>query len=114
MMLSEPLTRSPIRLAGFLEKVYERAMIRELKLRGYGVRSQASYSVMYKGISVGDYFAELIVEERLVVELKCADNLSNEHMAQCINYLRASGLGLALLINFQRPKVQWRRVVHNW
>jgi GxxExxY protein len=98
---------------GFLERVYERALARELGLRGRTVVQQASYSVMYKGGLVGDYLADLIVDSKLVVELKCVDQFAAEHMAQCINYLKASGLRIALLINFQRSKVQWKRVVLN-
>jgi GxxExxY protein len=100
--------------SGFLEKVYERALIRELVLRGHHVKAQASYSVRYKDTIVGQYFADLIVDGRLVVELKCADQLCKEHMAQCINYLKASGLQIALLVNFQRPKILWKRVVYNF
>lgn len=99
---------------GFLEKVYERALMRELTLRGRRVKPQASYTVMYKDASIGKYFADLIVEGKLVVELKCAEQLSKEHMAQCINYLRASGLCIALLVNFQRPKLQWKHIVLNF
>jgi GxxExxY protein len=54
-----------------------------------------------------------VVEDRLLVEVKWVEQFSNEHVAQCINYLKASGLHLALLINFRRPNVEWRRVVHN-
>jgi GxxExxY protein len=96
---------------GFLEKVYERALARELRLRGLAVTTQNSYAIMYKGENVGDYFADLIVEGRLVIELKCVEKFANEHLAQCLNYLKASGLPQALLINFQRPKVEWRRIV---
>ena len=60
---------------------------------------------------MGEYMADLVVEEKLIVELKCVDRFANEHLAQCINYLKASGLGVALLINFQRPKVEWKRVL---
>ena len=98
---------------GFLEKVYERALQRELKLRGRVVKTQASYSIMYKGGMVGEYFADLVVDNRLVVELKCVEQLSKEHMAQCINYLKASGMRIALLINFERSKVHWKRIVNN-
>lgn len=87
-------------------------MAKELASRGYKVRSQTVLPVTYKGELVGEYAADLIVEDRLVVELKCAECLANEHLAQCINYLRASGLSLALLINFQRPKVEWKRIVY--
>jgi GxxExxY protein len=71
-----------------------------------------AFQVDYKGERVGSYAADLIVENRLLVELKCVDHFSNEHLAQCINYLKASGLRLALLINFQRPKVEWKRIVY--
>ena len=97
--------------AGFLEKVYQRALLRELSLRGIRATAEASFAITYKGHSVGEYFADLLIEDELVVELKCAERLANEHMAQCLNYLRASGLTLCLLVNFQKPKVEWKRIV---
>ena len=97
--------------AGFLEKVYERALLRELRLRGIRVTGQAPVPVSYKGQNVGVYFADLLVEDELVVELKCVERLANEHTAQCLNYLKASGRSVCLLVNFQRPKVEWRRIV---
>ncbi len=66
----------------------------------------------YKGQCVGEYFADLIVEDSLVVELKCTERLSKEHTAQCLNYLRATGRTLCLLVNFQKPKIEWRRIVY--
>lgn len=96
---------------GFLEKVYERAMLRELHLRGSVVRPQASIPVRYKGEPIGEYFADLLIEEQVIVELKCVEAFSPEHAAQCLNYLKASGLTTCLLINFQRPRVEWRRIV---
>ena len=98
--------------AGFLEKVYERALAREVAARGLSVCTQVSYPVLYKGQAVGEYFADLVVENQLLIELKCVEQFSNEHMARCINYLKASGLRLALLINFQKPKVEWKRIVY--
>jgi len=97
--------------AGFLEKVYERALLQELALRGISAIPQASFAVIYKGQSVGEYFADILVEDELVVELKCVERLGNEHTAQCLNYLRASGRRFCLLVNFQRPKVEWKRIV---
>ena len=97
--------------AGFLEKVYQRALLRELSLRGIRVTAEASFAVLYKGYPVGEYFADLLVEDVLVVELKCAERLANEHTAQCLNYLRASGRTVCLLVNFQKPKVEWKRIV---
>ena len=99
--------------AGFLEKIYERALMEELIARGVPVKAQAPFPVTYKGKHIGTYSADLLVEDRLLVEVKCVDGFSNEHLAQCINYLKASGLHLALLINFRRPRVEWRRVVHD-
>ena len=99
--------------AGFLEKIYERALIEELGLRGIRVKAQAPFPVAYKGKHIGTYSADLLVEDCLLVEVKCVDGFSNEHLAQCINYVKASGLHLALLINFRRPRVEWRRVVHD-
>jgi len=74
---------------------------RSLRHPGY---RRASFTVTYKSHSVGEYFADLLVEDVLVVELKCAERLSSEHTAQCINYLRASGRTVCLLVNFNKPK----------
>jgi GxxExxY protein len=98
--------------AGFLEKVYERALLQELAVRGLKAKAQAPFSILYKGHPVGDYLADILVEDRLIIELKCVDQFSNEHIAQCINYLKASGKKLALLINFQKPKMEWKRIVY--
>jgi len=97
--------------AGFLEKVYERALLTELRIRGMRAAGQVSFAVAYKGQPVGDYFADILVEDELVLELKCVERIGNEHMAQCLNYLRASGHRVCLLVNFQRPKVEWKRVL---
>jgi GxxExxY protein len=98
---------------GFLEKVYERAMARELAGRGLSIRTQVSYPVSYKGHCVGEYCADMVVDGQLVIELKCVDKFGNEHLAQCLNYLKASGLSSALLVNFQHPKVEWRLVARS-
>src|SRR4051812_9806064 len=97
--------------AGFLEKDYERALLRELAVRGVNAKAQVSFPVCYKGLCVGEYVPDLVVEGKVIVELKCVDRLANEHLAQCINYLKASGFPVALLINFQRPKVEWKRIL---
>lgn len=97
--------------AGFLEKVYERALIKELALRGISSVPQVPYQVSYKGNIIGEYIADAVVDGRLLLEIKCVNMLGKEHLAQSLNYLRASGLSLALLINFQPSKVVWLRVV---
>ena len=100
--------------AGFLEKLYERALMSELILRGMAVHSQVVYPVSYKGSIVGEFMSDLVVEDRLIVELKCVDRFAPIHLAQCLSYLQASRLTLALLINFQHPKVECRRVVREF
>jgi GxxExxY protein len=100
--------------SGFLEKVYERALVLELRSRGIRTEAQAAIRVLYKGETVGDYYVDLLVEDKLIVELKCVDSFTNEHMAQTLNYLRASNHRIALLVNFQHSKVEWRRVVYNF
>ena len=96
---------------GFLERVYERALIRELALRGVNAKAQVSFPVCYKGQCIGEYVADLVIEEKVIVELKCVDRFANQHLAQCINYLKASHLRVALLVNFQNPRVEWKRVL---
>jgi GxxExxY protein len=100
--------------AGFLEKVYERALLRELGLRGIHTAAQVSFVVTYKGHSVGEYYADILVEDVLVVELKCVEHLASEHIAQCLYYLHASGRTVCLLVNFHKPKVEWKRIVHQF
>jgi len=96
--------------SGFLEKLYQRALVSELTLRGFPAVTQATYPVSYKGQLIGEYQPDLVVENILIVELKCVDRFAPTHLAQCLSYLQASGLTLALLLNFQHPKVQCRRV----
>ena len=73
--------------------------------------SQVPFSVLYKGHCVGEYFADILVEGELVVELKCVERLTGEHTAQCLNYLKASGKQLCLLFNFQKSRLDVKRVV---
>ncbi len=96
---------------GFLERIYEGALMIELQLRGIQVARQVRFPVSYKGKYIGDYYADLVVEGEVLVELKCVDRLGNVHLAQCLNQLKASGLSVCLLVNFDKPKVEFRRVV---
>ena len=96
---------------GFLEKVYENALGHELRKSGLAVEQQASMKVHYDGVEVGDYIADLVVNGSLVVELKACKTLDDIHAAQCLNYLKASGLHTCLLVNFGIPKIQIRRLV---
>lgn len=78
---------------------------------GIQVARQVRFPVSYKGKYIGDYYADLVVEGEVLVELKCVDRLGNVHLAQCLNQLKASGLSVCLLVNFDKPKVEFRRVV---
>ena len=100
--------------AGFLEKVYEKSLLKELALRGIPAAAQRPFPIAYKGHSVGDYIADIVVQNQLLVEVKCTERLANQHTAQCINYLRASGLTLCLLVNFQKPRVEIKRIVYGY
>jgi GxxExxY protein len=101
--------------AGFLESVYENALSVELRRHGIKFEKQKPLQVAYKGEIVGNYVADLIVERALLVELKALANLTSEHEAQVMNYLKASGLGVGLLLNFGTPRLGIRRIVwrHN-
>ncbi len=96
---------------GFLEKVYENALLKELALRGLRVEVQKEIKVFYKEGAVGLYFADLVVNGEILLEIKAVDNLSNLHKAQVLNYLKATGLKLGLLINFGKERVEYQRLV---
>lgn len=98
--------------AGFLEKVYENALNLELMSRGLETKQQAPLKVFYKGELVGDYFADILVEKEVIIEVKTVKQLDNIHSAQCLNYLRITGLKLCLLINFNKPRVEIKRIVN--
>ncbi len=100
--------------SGFLEKVYENALAHELRKAGFQVEQQKDVDVRYDGVLVGAYCADLLVEGKIIMELKAAKAVDEIHMAQCLNYLRASNLRLALLINFGSPKIQVRRVINGF
>jgi GxxExxY protein len=99
---------------GFLEKVYENALAHELREAGLKVEQQHPITVYYDGQVVGDYAADLLVDGTLLVELKAVKELDDIHLAQCLNYLRATNLRLCLLMNFAKPKVDIRRVANNY
>jgi GxxExxY protein len=100
--------------AGFLEKVYENALAHELKKAGFKAVQQFPIKVRYDGVVVGDYAADLLIESAVLVELKAAKSLDETHVAQCLNYLKATGLQVCLLLNFGTPKVQVKRIVKDF
>ena len=97
--------------AGFLEKVYENALCLELRRSGMAVENQKAIHISYEGAIVGDYQADIVVDGKVIVECKEASGLASVHEAQLINYLKATGIHVGLLINFSRPKLQYRRLV---
>jgi len=99
---------------GFLEKVYENALAHEIKKQGLAVKQQPTIEVVYDGLIVGQYVADLVVEEAVIVELKAVKTLDNIHSAQCLNYLKATNLTTCLLLNFGSPRVDVKRIVNNY
>jgi GxxExxY protein len=98
--------------AGFLEKVYENALACELREAGLSVVQQAGSRVHYKGVLVGAYFVDLLVDDVLLVELKTVRALDDTHRMQCTNYLKATGLRLCLLLNFGKARLEIKRVAN--
>ena len=101
---------------GFVEKVYENSLVHLLRKSGLKVNQQYPIKVSFDGIVVGDFVADLLVENRVLVELKAVSAMVNEHTAQALNYLRASGLEICLLINFGKSKIEIKRLLPsiNW
>ena len=85
---------------GFLEKIYEKVMFIELSKLGFKCQAQKPIKVFYDGAIIGDYFADLVVDDLILIELKTADKMSNEHIAQLLNYLKATRYEVGLLFNF--------------
>jgi GxxExxY protein len=96
---------------GFLEKVYENPLMAELRLRGVEVEQQRAFTVSYKGEKVGDYFCDLLVAGKVIVEVKAAAQIADEHIAQTLNYLRATGLKVGLVLNFGKTRLEYKRLV---
>ena len=94
---------------GFLEKVYENALIVSLSQNDWDVKQQWPITVSFEQEKVGDYFVDLVVDDSIIVEIKAAQALATEHEAQLINYLKATGLPLGLIVNFGSKKLEWRR-----
>lgn len=95
--------------AGFLESVYEKALLLALRQKGWSVISQHPVKVLFRGECVGDFYADILVEEKVIIELKAVKAITPEHQAQIINYLNATGIEVGLLINFGNPKLEYKR-----
>ena len=97
--------------AGFLEKVYENALVIEMRGRGLKADSQVPIQIKYKGQVVGEYYADVVVEDKIIIELKAVESLQKIHEAQLLNYLKATKYKIGLLVNFTHPKAEIKRFI---
>ena len=95
---------------GFQERIYKNALLITLKQKGLHVETEQSFEVLYRGIVIGRYSADLVVEKAVIIELKCCESLIREHQAQLFNYLKVSQLPVGLLVNFQHRKLEYKRL----
>lgn len=98
---------------GFLEKVYENALALEIRKTGIDVKQQKNIKVYYETEEVGDYFADLLIDDHVIIELKAAESVMEKHEAQLINYLKATTIEVGLLFNFGKEPEFKRKIFHN-
>ena len=96
---------------GLLEKPYENALVVEFGLRGISFKQQPRFDVVYKSVKVGEYIPDLIAFDRVVVDTKVIEKITDLEMGQILNYLKITGLKVGLILNFKRPKLEWKRIV---
>jgi len=96
---------------GFLEKVYHKALVVELKLRRLPIEEEYAIKVIYKNETVGEYYADIFVERKVIVEIKVDDKYNSQHEAQLLNYLKATGIKIGLVINFGKSKCEFKRLI---
>ena len=118
MMIHEELTEKILKVCfevsnelgcGFLESVYQNALLIALRETGLKAESQTPLKVMFRGQLVGEFFPDIVVEDSVLLELKAVKSLAPEHLAQVMNYLKATGIEVGFLINFGSPKLEYRR-----
>ena len=100
--------------SGYLESVYEKALLIALRQKGLKAINQVPLKVKFRGEIVGEFFIDILVEDKILIELKSATALTKESYAQKINYLKATGLEIDLLVNFGTPKIEYRRFVNKF
>lgn len=96
--------------AGFLESVYEKALFVALKEKGLKAVCQVPLKVKFRGVIVGEFYADILVEDKVLIELKAVSRIIGEHKAQVINYLKATGIEIGLLVNFGNAKLEYYRL----
>lgn len=99
---------------GFVENIYANALAKEIARHAFEVRREFPVQVHYKEELVGDFFCDLLIERKIIVEVKATSGLNNLHLAQCLNYLKATDFKLCLLINFGAASVQVKRIVNSF
>jgi GxxExxY protein len=98
---------------GFVESIYKNALLIAMRQKGLKVEVERSYEVIFRDVCIGRYRTDLVVEETVIVELKCCESLGREQQAQLFNYLKVSKLPIGLLVNFRRGKLEWKRLQSN-
>jgi GxxExxY protein len=98
---------------GFLENVYKNALLIAMRQKGLQIEVERPFEVVFRDNVIGRYRADLIVEQTVIVELKCCESLGKEQQAQLFNYLKVSQLPIGLLVNFRRGKLEWKRLQNN-
>lgn len=96
---------------GLLEKPYENALVVEFGLQGIPCKQQARFDVIYKGVKVGEYVPDLVVFDQVVMDTKVIEEIADLEIGQILNYLKITGLKVGLILNFKRPKLEWKRIV---
>ena len=96
---------------GFHEKPYENALVIEFRLRGIECLQQKSFEILYKNEKVGDYIPDLIVYEKIVVDTKVIEKITDREIGQMMNYLKVTGLRLGYILNFNQARLEWKRVI---
>jgi GxxExxY protein len=118
-MLYEELTRRILEAcfevsnelgSGFLESVYQNALMIALNEKGFNVQAQAPLVVQFRGQAVGQFYADILVEGTVIIEIKAVSALTGEHQSQVINYLKGTGKEVGLLVNFGRSKIEYKRL----
>lgn len=98
---------------GFVENIYKNALLIVMKQKGLKVEVEQSYEVMFRGVCIGRYRTDLVIEETVIVELKCCESLGREQQAQLFNYLKVTQLPIGLLVNFRHGRLEWKRLQNN-
>ena len=96
---------------GLREKTYERGLCVEFKHEAISYTQQAQYPVVYRGEKIDDFVPDLVVDGKVIVEMKTVEAITDEHRGQVLNYLRVTGLKVGLILNFKHPKLEWVRLV---